>query len=71
MLPMSVGRSFSDTFTIGHIAYRQEGVLFPIKNALSAGKGGWECTARAMYAIYDCLVKTDMLINKCTKSWRV
>jgi len=29
----------------------------PIENALSTGKGGWECTARAKYAIYDILVK--------------
>jgi len=26
-------------FTIGHIAYRREGVFFPTENALSAGKG--------------------------------
>ena len=34
-------------------------VFFPIENALSVGKEGWECTARAkyaIYAIYDCLV---------------
>ena len=53
MLPMSVARS---SYTIGCIAYRREGVFFPIENALSAGKGVWECTARAKYAIYDCLV---------------
>jgi len=43
-------------YTTGRIAYRREGVLFPIENALSAGKRGWECTARAKYAMYDCLV---------------
>jgi len=44
------------TFTIGRIDYRREGVFFPTENALSAGKQGWECTARAKYAIYDCCV---------------
>jgi len=44
-------------FTIGRIAYRREGVFFPTGNALSAGKGGWKCTARAKYAIYNCLVR--------------
>jgi len=53
---MSVARSSSDMFTIGRIAYRLEGVFFPTENALSAGKEGWEWTARAKYAIYDCLV---------------
>jgi len=55
---MAVDRSSSGTFTIGRIAYRREGVFFPIENALSAGKGGRECRARAKYAyaIYDCLV---------------
>ena len=38
MLPMSVIRSSSDMFTIGHIAYRREGVFFPNENALSARK---------------------------------
>jgi len=56
MLPMSMARSSSGMFTIGRIAYRREGFFFAIENALSAGKGGWECTARAKYAIYDCLV---------------
>ena len=36
---MSVVRFSSDMFTLGRIAYRQEGVFFPLKNALSAGKG--------------------------------
>jgi len=54
-LPMSVARSSSGMFTIGRIACRREGVFFPTENALSAGKGGWECTARAKYATYDCL----------------
>jgi len=56
MLPVSMARSSSDTFTIGRIAYRREGVSFPIENVFLVGKGGWECTARAKYAIYDCLV---------------
>ena len=34
----------------------QKGVFFHTDNALSAAKGGWECTAQAKYAIYDCLV---------------
>jgi len=34
--------------------------FFPIENALSAGKGGWECTAPAKYAIYDCLVNVHL-----------
>jgi len=56
MLPMSMAWTSSDMFTIRRIAYRREGVFFPIENALSTGKGGWECTARAKYAIYDCVV---------------
>jgi len=31
MLPVSVTRSSSDMFTIGCIAYRREGVFFPLK----------------------------------------
>jgi len=53
MLPVSVARSSSGIFTIGHIAYRRKGVLFHIENALSAGKGGRQCTALAKYAIYE------------------
>ena len=34
MLPISVARSSSGIFTIGHITCRREGVFFPIKNAL-------------------------------------
>jgi len=30
VLPVSVARSSSDMFRIGHIAYRREGVFFPI-----------------------------------------
>jgi len=56
MLPMSMAQFSSDTVTISCIAYRREGVFFPIDNALSAGKGGWQCTAWAKYAIYDRLV---------------
>ena len=56
MLLMTVAWSFFDMFTIGRIAYCREEVSFPIENALSAGKGGWESTAPAKYAIYDCLV---------------
>jgi len=59
MLPMPVARSSSGTFTIGRIAYRLEGIFFPIENALSAGKEGWEYTALAKYVIYDCLVVTE------------
>ena len=62
MLPMSVARSSTDTFTIGRMAYRREGVFFPIENALSAGKGGWESTVRVKYPIYDCLV-SDLQIG--------
>jgi len=39
MLPMSVARSSSGMFSIGRIAYRREGVFFPIENVLSVGKG--------------------------------
>jgi len=46
-------------FTIGRIAYRREGVFFRTENALSAGKGWRECTARAKYAIYDCFVFSE------------
>ena len=35
-------KNFSDMFTIGHIACRREGVVFPTENALSAGKVGME-----------------------------
>jgi len=49
MLPMSLARSSSGMFTIGRIAYRREGVFFRIENALSAGKGGWECTVQVKY----------------------
>ena len=56
LLPMSVARSSSGMFTIGRIACRREGVFLPIENALSAGKGRWECTVWLKYAIYDCLV---------------
>jgi len=42
MLPVFVARSFTVTFTMERIAYRREGVFFPIQNALSAGKWGWE-----------------------------
>ena len=34
VLPVSVARSSSGTFTIGRIAYRGEGIFFPIDNAL-------------------------------------
>jgi len=53
---MSVDRSSSDMFAIGRITCRREGTFFLIENALSVGKGGWECTARATYAICDCRV---------------
>jgi len=56
MLRVSVPWSLSGMLTIGRIAYRREGVFFPIENALLAGKGDWECTAWVKYAIYDCLV---------------
>ena len=56
MLRMSLAWSSFSMFTIGHIAYRREGVFFPIENALSARKGGWQCTSRAKCAIYDCVV---------------
>ena len=55
MLPVSVARSSSNMFTIGRIAYRREGVFFPLKCIIGRERG-WECTARAKYAIYDCLV---------------
>ena len=67
LFPVSVARS-SDTFMIGRIAYRREGVFFPLENALSAGKGGWECTAWAKYAIYDCFaVKATALKQQISK----
>jgi len=34
VLPVSVARSSSGMFTIGRIAYRREGIFFPIDNAL-------------------------------------
>jgi len=42
--------------SVGRIACRREGVFFPTENALSAEKRGLQCTPRAKYAIYDCLV---------------
>jgi len=62
------GSSFSGMFTIGRIACRWEGVFFPIKNCIIGWESGWECTARAKYAIYDCLVlccSTFLLIGEC------
>ena len=35
--------------------------FLPLKNALSAGKGGWECTARVKYAMDDCLVNSAIV----------
>jgi len=35
--------------SLGRIAYRRVGVFF-------GRERGWECTARAKYAIYDCLL---------------
>jgi len=67
MLPMSVAQSSSDMFTIGRITYRREGIFFPIENALSAGKGEWQCTAK--YAMYDCFVACCRLIT--AKLWSV
>jgi len=55
MLPMSMARSTYETFMIGHTPIAGKGFSSP-ENALAAGKEGWECTARAKYAIYDCLV---------------
>jgi len=70
MLPVSMARFSSDMFTIVRIVYRREGVFFPDENALSAGKWGWECTARAKYPIYDCLVlfvlSTDLCFTNVT-----
>jgi len=39
MLPMSVALSSSGMFTIGRIAYRWEGVFFPLKMHYRPGKG--------------------------------
>jgi len=73
VLPASVARSSSDTFTIGRIAYRREGVFFPIENALSVGKGGRECTSRAKSAIYDCLVVVVVVMDcrRCPSQQRL
>jgi len=43
-LPVSVARFSSDTFTISRIAYRRDGVFFPIDNAYISG------TTRAIFA---------------------
>jgi len=40
MLPVSMAQSSCDMYTLGCIAYRPEGVFFPIETALLAGKGG-------------------------------
>ena len=47
MWPVSIAWSSCDMLRRG---------FFPIENALSAGKGGRECTAEARFAIYDCRI---------------
>jgi len=49
-LPMSVARSSSDTFTIGCIAYRWEGVFFLIDNAHISG------TTHAIFTKFLCML---------------
>ena len=57
VLPISVARSSSDTFTIGRITYRREGVFFPTENTLLAGKGGMgvHSTGKVYYLQLPCL----------------
>jgi len=70
MLPMSVARSFSGTFTVDRIAVAEKGLSFPTENALSSGKGGWACTVRTKYAIYDFLVYAVITLSYLTCSCR-
>ena len=57
ILPVSVARSSSDTFTKGRIAYRREGVFFPTENALSAASWGMGVhNAGEVCYIYGCVV---------------
>ena len=55
---------------LGHIYDRlhrlspEKGFSSPTENALPAAKEGWECIARAKYAIYNCLVIMAALWNR-------
>jgi len=64
---MSVARFLCGTFTIGRIACRREGVFFPTENALSAGKGGWECAqrGRSMLSTIALFVTVRLLLRTC------
>jgi len=67
MLPASVAGSSSDMFTIGRIACRQDRGFLPHSKCIIGRERGWECTAHAKYAIYDCVVQfvNEMLCRCC------
>jgi len=56
MLPVSVARSFTNIFTIGHIAYRQEGVFISNENAIDWERGiGVHSVVQVCYLRLRCL----------------
>jgi len=57
MLPVSVARSSCDIFMIGRIAYRREGVFFPIDNAYISG------TTRAIFYRQHCAQRKPPVFN--------
>jgi len=69
MLPMSVAWFFSSMFTIGRIAYRQEGVFFPTENALSAGKRGYGSAQRGQSMLSAIALFFLFLFLRDTLSW--
>jgi len=70
MLHISVARSSSEMFTIGRIAYRQEGVFFPIENTLSAGKGNENAQRRRSMLSMIALLLLFISISLCLRNIR-
>ena len=58
-------------YGIGRIAYRRKGIFFPIENALSPGKGVWQCTARAnmlsTIALF-CVFERFVMVALCNRA---
>jgi len=71
ILPVSMARLSSDTFTIGRIAYHREGVFFPIENALSAGKGemGVHSVGKVCYLWLPCLFMCTVYLPVQCNLW--
>ena len=70
MLHISVARSSSEMFTIGRIAYRQEGVFFPIENTLSAGNGNENAQRRRSMLSTIALLLLFISISLCLRNIR-